>query len=282
MTDSPDCSQRRAARSRIWAAGSFGEAAKSNPSRVASVSKRARRIRRCRDMDCAAGDLVLAQDLEEVQVAEFPGVGLGEAGVQGGEHAGQLQVAQRGREGAAVGDGDGGHEGSCILDRGADAHRVPGECAARRWIQPRVLPGRGAGAGAHPVRAASRATAAGAGRRPPAGAGTWMTISSCSGGRRPGPRCRPARSGPQRRGSARERGRPAAGRSAGSRRRGHDVILRPWSPGVTASLGTVPGMGMTFANDAGPRRNAAAPPSPAAAGSWSRSAPAARMPRTVR
>jgi len=53
-------------------------------------------------------------------------------------------------------------------------------------------------------------------------------------------------------------------------------------PGVTASLGTVPGMGMTFANDAGPRRNADAPPSPAAAGRSSRSAPAARMPRTVR
>ena len=60
----------------------------------------------------AAGDLVLAQDLEEVQVAEFPGVGLGEAGVEGGEHPGQLQFAQRGRERAAVGDGDGGHEAS--------------------------------------------------------------------------------------------------------------------------------------------------------------------------
>jgi hypothetical protein len=45
---------------------------------------------------------------------------------------------------------------------------------------------------------------------------------------------------------------------------------------------TVPGMGMTLANEAGPRRNAAAPPSPAAAGSWSRSVPAARMPLTVR
>ena len=40
----------------------------------------------------AAGDLVLAEDLQEVQVAEFPGVGLGEAGVEGGEHPGQLQV----------------------------------------------------------------------------------------------------------------------------------------------------------------------------------------------
>ena len=52
----------------------------------------------------AAGDLVLAEDLEEVQVAEFPGAGLGEAGVEGGEHPGQLQLAQRGRERAAVGD----------------------------------------------------------------------------------------------------------------------------------------------------------------------------------
>src|SRR6267154_725976 len=42
----------------------------------------------------AAGDLVLAQDLQEVQVAEFPGVGLGEAGVQGVQHAGQFQVPQ--------------------------------------------------------------------------------------------------------------------------------------------------------------------------------------------
>ena len=30
-----------------------------------------------------AGDLVLAEDLQEVQVAEFPGVGLGQAGIQG-------------------------------------------------------------------------------------------------------------------------------------------------------------------------------------------------------
>ena len=58
----------------------------------------------------AAGDLVLAQDLEEVQVAEFPGVGLGEAGVEGVEHAGQFQVPQRGGQRAAVGDGDGGHD----------------------------------------------------------------------------------------------------------------------------------------------------------------------------
>ena len=52
----------------------------------------------------AAGDLVLAQDLEEVQVAEFPGAGLGEAGVEGGEHPGQLQPRAAS---ARVGDGDG-------------------------------------------------------------------------------------------------------------------------------------------------------------------------------
>ena len=109
MTDSPDCSQRRAARSRICAAGTFGDAAKSKPSRVASLSNRARRMRRWQGHGLAAGDLVLAEDLEEVQVAELAGVGLGEAGVEGGEHPGQLQFPQRGRERAAVGDGDRGH-----------------------------------------------------------------------------------------------------------------------------------------------------------------------------
>jgi hypothetical protein len=38
----------------------------------------------------AARDLVLAEDLEEVQVAELSGAGLGEAGVEDGEHPGQL------------------------------------------------------------------------------------------------------------------------------------------------------------------------------------------------
>ena len=38
--------------------------------------------------------LVFAEDLEEVDVAEFPGAGLGKAGVDGGEHPGQLQGAQ--------------------------------------------------------------------------------------------------------------------------------------------------------------------------------------------
>ena len=76
-------------------------------------------------------------------------------------------------------------------------------------------------------------------------------------------------------GAAGERGAPARGGC------GHDVIPVVLS-GRTALQVTAPGRGMTFANDAGPRRNAAAPPSPAAAGSWSRSVPAARMPLTVR
>ena len=42
-------------------------------------------------------------------MAEVAGVGLGEAGVEGVQHPGQFQFPQRGREGAAVGDGDGGH-----------------------------------------------------------------------------------------------------------------------------------------------------------------------------
>lgn len=40
---------------------------------------------------CAAGDLVLAEDLKEVEVAEFAAVGLGKAGVEGLQHPGQPQ-----------------------------------------------------------------------------------------------------------------------------------------------------------------------------------------------
>jgi hypothetical protein len=36
----------------------------------------------------------LAEDLQEVEVAEFAGGGLGEPGVEGFEHAGQFQDAQ--------------------------------------------------------------------------------------------------------------------------------------------------------------------------------------------
>ena len=42
----------------------------------------------------AAGDLVVAEDLQELQVAQFAGPGLGQPGVEGVQHAGQLQRAQ--------------------------------------------------------------------------------------------------------------------------------------------------------------------------------------------
>ena len=42
-----------------------------------------------------AGDLVVAEDLQELQVAEFPGAGLGQAGVEGLQHPAELQRAQR-------------------------------------------------------------------------------------------------------------------------------------------------------------------------------------------
>src|SRR5712692_7462490 len=51
ITDSAACSHRSAARSRIWAAGSFGEALKSKPSRVACSSNRA--LRSLRVMEVA-------------------------------------------------------------------------------------------------------------------------------------------------------------------------------------------------------------------------------------
>ena len=159
MTDSPDCSQRRAARSRIWAAGSFGDAAKSNPSRVASVSNRAGADPAVQGGGFPAGDLVLAQDLQEVQVAEFPGAGLGEAGVEGVQHAGQFQVAQRGGQRAAVGDGHcGGHDAASVM---AVKMRAwwPAICPSA-LIQPRVGPGRMSRAAWPPAAAASSVTAA--------------------------------------------------------------------------------------------------------------------------
>jgi hypothetical protein len=60
----------------------------------------------------AAGEFVVAQDLEELQVAELAGAGLGKAGVQGVEHAGKLQGAEALVEGGA----DDGHwSPSCLL-----------------------------------------------------------------------------------------------------------------------------------------------------------------------
>ena len=216
----------------------------------------------------AAGDLVLAQDLQEVQVAEFPGGGLGEPGVEGGEHAGQFQLPQRGGQRGAVGDGDAGH-GAVLRDGGEDADVVAGDLPV----------GADPAAGRAGAGVAGRLAAGGGGqqrdRSRPAGragqvsghldgdlvlidgqgqAGDAGLLDERGGG------AQRVRQGGQRPGREQPRRRRPDG--------GHDVAPVP-AP-ATASLVIVPGIGMTLANDAGPRRNAAAPPSPAAAGSWPR------------
>jgi hypothetical protein len=50
----------------------------------------------------AAGDLVLAEHLEELEVAEFPVAGLGEAGIEGVEHAGEFQCFECGPQAGIV------------------------------------------------------------------------------------------------------------------------------------------------------------------------------------
>src|ERR1017187_366211 len=107
----------------------------------------------------AAGDLVLAQDLEEVQVAEVPGVRLGEAGVERAQHAGQLQGPERGCEGAAVGDGHRAHaccslSSTWVVTRAGCPARVPADAIQAQ--SPNTVR---CGAGA-PIAAASTPTAA--------------------------------------------------------------------------------------------------------------------------
>ena len=214
----------------------------------------------------AAGDLVLAQDLQEVQVAEFPGVRLGEAGVEGVQHAGQFQVPQRGGQRAAVGDGDGGHDAASWLTGVKMCTGCPAN-VPRAQIQPQVRPGWGSGAGSHPVRAASRATLAVRDGVSPAGLGD---LDDDLVRLRPDGQAGDAGLLDQVRGGA-DDAHVGGQRDVPARGGGGHGVISAASPGRTASLVTVPGKGMTLANDAGPRRNAAAPPSPAAAGSWSRS-----------
>jgi hypothetical protein len=51
-----------------------------------------------------AGDLVQTQDLQELQVAKFAGAGLGQPGVEGLQHAAELERAQRRGQGVGVHD----------------------------------------------------------------------------------------------------------------------------------------------------------------------------------
>src|SRR5579875_3492496 len=124
----------------------------------------------------AAGDLVLTQHLEELQVAQFPGAGVGEAGIEGGQHPWQFQCPQRRGEPVAVGDrGGGGHGVPPIAVKTRTA--CPASCPSAN-TQPRVwLPGLVSAAAWPPVAAASHATAA---VRAAGGArysGTWMRMS---------------------------------------------------------------------------------------------------------
>src|ERR1022692_4184811 len=100
----------------------------------------------------AAGDLVFAQDLEEVDVAEVPGAGLGEAGVDGGEHPRELQRAQCLVQGAGLDRG--GHDGVLCFSVMAGLVsgpggfwcqvRVDGWLPKRCWAAWRVMPSRAA------------------------------------------------------------------------------------------------------------------------------------------
>jgi hypothetical protein len=66
----------------------------------------------------AAGDLVFAQDLEEVDVAEFPGAGLGQPALDGLQHAGQLEGAQCLVQGTGLDRGIMGWPGEVEADEG--------------------------------------------------------------------------------------------------------------------------------------------------------------------
>jgi hypothetical protein len=83
----------------------------------------------------AAGDLVLAEHLKELQVAEFARVGLGEPGVESLQHAGQLQLAQRRGERVVIDRGD-GHEVASLVSFASVSRGVntctgwPARCAS--------------------------------------------------------------------------------------------------------------------------------------------------------
>ncbi|PXY16719.1 hypothetical protein BA062_38665 [Prauserella flavalba] len=67
----------------------------------------------------ATGDLVVAEDLQELDVAEFAGAGLGQASVEGLQHPGQLELAQG------------------LLERGVDDHAdTPASLPRPGWPGP--------------------------------------------------------------------------------------------------------------------------------------------------
>ena len=93
MTDSPACETAQGGEvADLRRRGASGWRRSRSSSRVACLLEAGAAEPAGEGGGVAAGDLVLAQDLEELEVAELPGAGLGEAGVEGVEHPGQLQV----------------------------------------------------------------------------------------------------------------------------------------------------------------------------------------------
>ena len=115
----------------------------------------------------AAGDLVFAQDLEEVDVAEFPGSGLGQPGLDGLQHAGQLEGAQCRVQGTGL---DRGGHGVAVPGVVAVSCKVAGGCVVRGVMTPPGCRERPAGAGSRfprPGRARRRTARPGRAGMPP-------------------------------------------------------------------------------------------------------------------
>ena len=94
MTDSPAASQRRAARSPDLGGGDLRVGGEVEPFQGDLFLEAGAADPAGQGGGFPAGDLVLAQDLQELQVPEGAVAGLGQPGVQGLQHAGQFQGAQ--------------------------------------------------------------------------------------------------------------------------------------------------------------------------------------------
>lgn len=104
MTDSPASSQRSAARSRSIAAGSFGLAAGAEVFEGRLLLEASAAYASGQGGVLAAGDFVFAEHLQELEMPELAVAGLGQAGVEGVEHAPELEGFQCGSQ-AGIMDG---------------------------------------------------------------------------------------------------------------------------------------------------------------------------------
>lgn len=78
------------------ATGIFGLKPKSNSSRVVGFFEVGSFDPVTQGVGRSAGDLVFAENLQELRVVELAGAGLGKAGIEGVEHPAQRQLAQGG------------------------------------------------------------------------------------------------------------------------------------------------------------------------------------------